>query len=141
MVAFISEGWNGVSCLQTHTKAPPDVTFYTDASGNWGCAAVELPYWFHLQWPQSWLQNSIAIKELLPIVMAVAIWGRRWAKKHVLCRCDNMAVVNILHSRSSKDPIIMHLLRSLHFFLAHWEIHLTASHIPGKLNTLADALS
>ena len=35
----------------------------------------------------------------------------------------------------------MQLLRSLHFFLAHWEIRLTASHIPGKFNTLADALS
>ena len=35
----------------------------------------------------------------------------------------------------------MHLLRSLHFFLANREIRLTASHIPGKFNTLADALS
>lgn len=47
----------------------------------------------------------------------------------------------ILHSRSSNDPFIMHLLRSIHFFLAHWEVHLTASHIPGKLNVIADALS
>ena len=58
-----------------------------------------------------------------------------------MCRCDNMAVVNILYSRTSKDNAIMHLVRSLHFFLAHWDIKLTASHIAGKSNVLADALS
>ena len=88
--------WNGVSCLQSHIKSPPNITLYTDASGNWGCGAIEPPFWFQYQWPESWFDHSIATKELLPIVMAIAIWGRRWSKKHVSCRCDNMAVVNIL---------------------------------------------
>ena len=44
--------------------------------------------------------------------MAVALWGRRWTKSHVLVKCDNMAVVNILHTQTNKEPVIMHLLRS-----------------------------
>ena len=112
------DGWNGVSCLQTHTYALPDHTFYTDTSGTWGCGATEPPHWFQLKWPPSWSKFSIATKELQPIVVAIAVWGTRWSKKHVLCRCDNTAVVNILHTRSSKDYMITFLLRSLHFFLA-----------------------
>ena len=31
--------------------------------------------WFQLQWPQSWEVLHIAAKELVPVVMAVAVWG------------------------------------------------------------------
>ena len=133
--------WNGVSCLHTHTRHPPDLEFYTDASGTWGCGAYYHPHWLKIYWPESWRDYPITIKELLPIVLAVAIWGQQWSGKHIRCRCDNMAVVNILYSRTSKDSAIMHLVRSLHFFLAHFDIKLTASHIAGKSNDLADALS
>lgn len=71
----------------------------------------------------------------------MASWGSRWTQQQLLCRCDNMVVVHLLHTRSSKDHIIMHLLRSLHFFLARWDIRLSATHIPGKFNVLSDALS
>ena len=84
---------------------------------------------------------AIAMKELLPIVMAVALWGRQWSESHVLVMCDNMSVVCILRCKTSKDPSIMHLVRALHFFLAHWDIRLWADHVPGKVNTATDALS
>ena len=135
------DGWNGVSCLQTHTYALSDHTFYTDASGTWGCGATETPHWFQLKRSPSWSNFSIATKELLPIVGAIAVWGTCWSKKHVLCRCDNMAAVNILHTHSNKDYVIAFLLRSLHFFLVQWDIRPIATHIPSKHNTLADALS
>ena len=133
--------WNRVSCLQSHFNAPPDHVLYSDASGKWGCGALCFPQWFHIQWPDSWSAHSITVKELLPIVTAVALWGRNWSQQRVLCRCDNMAVVHLLQKRSSRDKTIMHLLRSLHFFLARHDIRLTATHIPGKFNVLADALS
>ena len=133
--------WNGISCLDSHVKREPDFTVFTDASGQWGCGAVQTPFWFQYAWPKSWDNLAIAIKELLPIVMAVALWGRRWSKSHVLVMCDNMSVVCILRSKTSKDPSIMHLVRALHFFLAHWDIRLWADHVPGKVNTAADALS
>lgn len=124
--------------MQSHFNTPPDVVLYTDASGKWGCGTVYFPQWFHFQWPHSWSDYSITIKELLPIVIVVALWGSQWTQRQILCRCDNMAVVHLLHTRSSKHYTIMHLLRSLHFFLA---CRLSATHIPGKFNVLADALS
>ena len=51
-------------------------SFWSDASGTWGCGALndDLP-WFKVQWPESWQQIHIAAKEMVPVVLAVAIWG------------------------------------------------------------------
>ena len=55
--------------------------------------------------------------------------------------CDNMAVVEVVNSGYSKDGVMAHLLRVLFFAKAHWEVEMRAVHIPGRLNTMADALS
>ena len=52
--------------------------------------------WFQLVWPESWLQLHITVKELLPVVISIAIWGKLWSGKTVHCRCDNAAVVAIV---------------------------------------------
>ena len=52
-----------------------------------------------------------------------------------------MAVVNILKSKTSKDPLLMHMLRCLAFYAAFYGFQITSDHIPGVLNTAADALS
>jgi len=36
---------------------------------------------------------------------------------------------------------MMHLLRTLSFFVAHFDIYLTATHLPGVSNVTADQLS
>ena len=73
--------------------------------------------------------------------MGVALWGRSWLGRTIRCRCDNMAVVAILKSGSSKDERAMHLMRSLFFFLASYNVILLGKHIPGVENGGADALS
>ena len=135
------ERWNRSSLLSSHTNRAPDIIFSSDASGAWGCGAVWQSHWFQCQWSPSWAGINIAIKELVPVVLAVAVWGEKWAHKHVLVQCDNMAVVACIHSQSSKVPTIMHLLRTLHFITAFFDINLTACHLPGEVNILADALS
>ena len=52
-----------------------------------------------------------------------------------------MAVVEIWASQTSKLPLIMHLLRCVHFFVAYYDLTLFIQHVPGKLNVLADAIS
>ena len=59
----------------------------------------------------------------------------------MLAYCDNQAVVEVINTGSCKDPELMQLLRSLFFITAHLEITLRAVHIPGLLNTGADAIS
>ena len=87
------------------------------------------------------MNENIATKELLPIVIAAAIWGKHWYGKIVLCRCDNEAVVQVLSKRSCKSQSLMHLLRCLFFFEAHFSFHMVATHIKGSTNELADNLS
>ena len=61
--------------------------------------------------------------------------------RNIRCRCDNAAVVAILNSGSSKEELAMHLMRSLFFFLASFNISLYGEHISGVENGPADALS
>ena len=68
---------NDISRLDSHVKREPNFTAFTDASGQWGCGAVQTSFWFQYAWPESWENLAIAIKEMLPIVTAVAMWGRR----------------------------------------------------------------
>ena len=137
--AFISE-WNGVSLFP---GMPRGVIITSDASGSWGCRAFTAhPLdWFQLQWPPQWENVSIAVKELMPITIAAAIWGHAWHNQRVLFCSDNMAVVHALTKRSAKDPRLAHLLRCLFFLEAYFGFEHEAEHIPGVANTGADALS
>ena len=73
--------WNGVSLLPK--TAIPRVHVVSDASGPWGAAACWDNEWF------LWFKEApIAAKELLPIVVAAAVWGNKWRSETVLCHCD-----------------------------------------------------
>ena len=51
----------------------------SDASGSWGCGALtDTGQWFQVQWPESWAEINIAAKEMVPVVISVAIWGQVW---------------------------------------------------------------
>ncbi len=48
----------------------------SDASGSWGCGAFESSgEWIQLKLPESWSSIHITVKELLPIVIGIALWG------------------------------------------------------------------
>ena len=131
--------WNGRSILPDPVPAH---TVTSDASGTWGCGAVsDKGCYFQLEWPESWAHVNIAVKEMVPIVIAMAIWGHKWKDCTVLARTDNMAVVQALAGGSAKQPVLMHLIRCLHFFTARYNIVIKPSHIAGSLNVAADALS
>ena len=59
----------------------------------------------------AWAPIHITVKELVPIVVGCAVWGQLWKSKTVRCLCDNAAVMAIIRSGSSKDPVAMHLMR------------------------------
>lgn len=132
--------WNGVSLLRAH-PLPGGACLTSDASGKWGCGAFWEKSWFTLQWPETIQQAHITVKEMVPVVLAAAVWGGRWSGRTVAVRCDNSAVVETLNKGCCKDPDVMHLVRCLAFLRAKFQFALVASHIEGKRNTLADALS
>ena len=119
----------------------PDVVVTSDASGNWGCGAYTGDNWFILPWTGAIREFHITVKELAPIVVAAINWGRGWKGKTILARCDNMAVVAIINSGTSKNPQAMNLMRCLSFLCATWEFRMQSAHISGVHNIVADALS
>ena len=56
-------------------------------------------------------------------------------------KVDNMAVVHVLNNTYSKGQHLMHLIRTLVFLASRFEFWFSASHIEGKANIIADALS
>ena len=138
--AAFARQWNGTSLL---TKVDPthQIAVTSDASGSWGCGAWWGTKWFQLQWDKLSSSLQIAVKELIPIVIAAAIWGQYWQGCSVVSYCDNMAVVAVLNSRYSRERTLMQLLRYLFFIEAYCQFQLSAVHLPGELNTCADDLS
>ena len=40
---------------------------------------------------------------MIPIVLAAALWGKEWAPKTVMVRCNNVTVVAVINRGSSKE--------------------------------------
>lgn len=83
----------------------------------------------------------ITVKELFQIVLALDIWGPLLANHRILFLLDNAAVAEIINKTSSKDTIIMKLVRRLVLAALKHNIHFKAKHIPGKTNVIYDLLS
>ena len=125
--------WNGISILAPLRAESPDRLITSDASGSWGCGAFHEGKWFQLQWDHFSSPHHITIKELLPIVIGAALWGQQWSGKTIQARGDNMAAVHILHSRQSKAPEAMHLVRCLCLIECTFNFTLVSRHLPGVI--------
>ena len=77
----------------------------------------------------------------MPIVLAVHIWGGSWARKRIVFKCDNAAVVAVLQRGLCKDRHLAYLLRELTICVVLHSFTCHAVHIPGSRNVHADALS
>lgn len=134
--------WHGVSFwLFPGMSACVDLEVTSDAAGSLGYGAYFRDEWFSGSWDRSQVSQSIAYKELFPIVVAAHVWGHHWFRQHILFRSDNQAVVYILTTRTSKVPCIMQLLRKLLSSAARFNFSFAAQYLPGVHNNIADALS
>lgn len=87
------------------------------------------------------LSRSIAFKELYAICAALSAWAYKLSSKNILFHCDNMSVVHILTTGTSKCNHIMSLVRYLFYVCATHNIMLRVVHIAGVDNSIADSLS
>ena len=55
--------------------------------------------------------------------------------------CTTIFIQTILRRCSGRDPSVLHLMRCFFFYLAHFNFQHSAEHVPGVLNTSADAIS
>ena len=148
--ATFLRGWNGVSMLRDQMREQSPNHVWTDASGSFGYGAwfPAAGQWLQLGWSELAQPSSleaqnggIAWMELLPIILACAMWGVNWAGGSVTFHCDNAAVVAVVNSGYSRAPEIMHLLRCMFFIRARIQLDVWAVHTPGAQNGIADAIS
>ena len=83
--------------LESATLMSPDCTIFNDVYGSWGCSALWENCWFQLQWIGPLQHAIIATKELIPLVIMLAIWGKLWMRRSVCILSDNSTVVTALH--------------------------------------------
>ncbi|KAI0992072.1 hypothetical protein K3495_g16114 [Podosphaera aphanis] len=82
----------------------------------------------------------INILEVEAITAAFKIWAPLWAGKTVHVYTDSTVAFNaVVNHRASGKAF--YPLREIILEAAAFDIHITASHIPGTTNTVADALS
>ena len=135
---YFLQHWNGRMFFR---RRDPSFHVFTDASGSYGCGGYFAPNWFSLQWPSSWADSTISVKELVPVVLAAALWGMHWRGLNVCFHSDNSAVVAMLSKWSAGPLSAHHLVRCLYFYSAFYRFDFAAEHISGVSNVVADALS
>lgn len=81
--------------------------------------AVDGNDWFMLKWAGPIRSCHITIKELAPIVVAAAIWGKSWRGKAIHVQCDNSAVVSIINHGMSKNRCLAFIMARMEFCLRH----------------------
>lgn len=115
---------------------------YTDAAGSLGYGAVFGSKLIYGKWVDINMQVfSITVKELFPIAVAIEIWGQNLSNCPIMFFSDSLAVVHIINKMSSKDSVVMSLIRRLVLACLEYNILFRAEHIPGKQNILPDLLS
>ena len=49
---------------------------------------------------------NIVHLEMWNIVIALKMWGQFWSYSSLTIYCDNLAVVQVIHSHNTKDPLV-----------------------------------
>ena len=74
-------------------------------------------------------------------MVACHLWGQSWCRKWIPVLCDNQAVVSIINKGRSNCPLIMTFMRRITWLFVCHNFILTAWHVPGHDNVIADSLS
>lgn len=136
--------YNGISLIPSQFWSSPDAIIATDACLT-GCGGFSryLGSFFHSVYPETILSRSydINILELLTIIVALKLWGRRLKGQRVLIFCDNQTSVNVINSGRTRDSTLGACLREIAYQCATCEMEIHACHISSESNRLADYLS
>ena len=131
--------------LTSLTKSD-EINFYTDVSRNFalGCGGVCEKSWYAIQWDPLFMQEnspSINYLELYALVTGVLCWIHRYENRRVVLFCDNMSVVYMVNSNTSKCKNCMILIRILVLHSLMHNVRVFAKYVKSKDNYKADLLS
>ena len=91
--------------------------------------------------PLGYKQMSIVHLEMLNIMVTIRTWGQFWAGQKICIHYDNQAVVCVLTTGKTRDPILAAIARNILMEISQFDINLKTVHIKGKCNQVADSLS
>ena len=84
-----------------------------------GCGAYFQGSWFFLPWPAGWenteILKDICFLKMIPVVLAIEVWGLQLRNKKVVFHVDNIALVSVINKQTTKSKRLMELVR--HFVL------------------------
>ena len=120
---------------------PPSLTLVTDASDlGWGYQSSEGHQGQGL-WEDIMLRKHINVKELKAVYIAIRKEPTLRCQ-HVKVLTDNTTTVYCINRQgSSRSPVLLQLSEKLFRLAQIRKLHLSAVHLPGKLNSWSDALS
>ena len=138
-------------------QANIDMIIYTDASGLGFGGFVEVPYdYFYGTWSHTFsfpcahyergpmfdvVNDSIAQKELWPVLVACKRLSTSLSGKNVLVYTDNQSVRSMINTGRSKDIHAMSMLREIFWVCFVFKFSLSSKYIKGLDNIKADFLS
>lgn len=124
-----------------------DIQLFTDSAAGWGLGfgIFFSGKWMCAVWPDEWhesgLTKDITVLELFPLLVSLHIWGQEFHNKKLRFMCDNMAVVSIVNTMTSKSDTVMVLLRAFTLKCLELNLWVEASHVEGVKNAITDSLS
>ena len=133
--------YNGITYFRALKYVDSTTIHMSSDASHMGFGACYGSKWLQAKFPPSWQQYHITILELFPIFVLISMFGRLMRNANIMFHCDNEAVTAIINKQSSKDPIIMNIMRPLILQLVEHNINLRSKHIPGVLNILPDKIS
>ena len=132
---------NGITILTPRFHySSTSIRMCSDASKT-GFGATYGTRWIQGLWSARWTTLHIAVLELFPIYLLLAMFAHKISNAHVTFYTDNTAVVHSINKQSAKCRILMQIIRPLVLILLKHNIILQSAHIAGIQNTLCDLIS
>ena len=128
--------FNGVA-LYDHKKVASQV--HLDAC-LLGLGGVFSNLVYYVPIPLGFYNLNIVHLEIINIVVALKLFCNHWAGQSVKVFCDNIAVVQVLQSGSTRGPYLVAAARNVWLLAAKYDIDMSYVHIYGKRNVTADLL-
>ena len=121
-----------------------ELDLFTDAAKTKGCGGYYKDQWFIAEWDHEFIREhnpSINYLELYAVTVAVINWSALFGDRKIILFCDNLSVVHMINNSSSNCKNCMTLLRIITLQGLINNVKISAAHVSGISNDLADKLS
>lgn len=134
--------FNGISLIPPNYWSAPDTVLACDAclTGAGGVCGDE---YFHKKFPEGIMQETSDInqRELVTIMVALAVWGKKLRGHRIKILCDNMVTVQVMWSGRARNKHMQMCLREVTWLAAVHQFEIQPQHIQGQQNRVPDWLS